>query len=689
MKSTLRDLLKITIFVLIIYTPVFLISVISDFSKLESNINLTRKEHLVLVRDVVQKLLLEDRVVEACQRLAAEQSAFNIQTYTLISTEGNCDYPVGMALPPITALGSIQEFKVNDSHLFFIREATKDVQWAVSVPRKTVNLYEGLSSGNSKIIIQSIIQSFLGIIYIVFAFSFLAVLILAKSIQNQYRKNGKDPIWFKVISKLFGWLQLHDLKIVQSATTAMLRKNEILAKDQDLLETSLEFSILNEIKKNNHHIPYSFSGTVAKVDINGFSKTISGGHSKESQNLTKVLEDFGCELLQRYEGLFEKTVGDEIVVVFKGNDSFLRATAFCRDLMLEFSQLEFDFKSEKRRFTLKSSISSSNLIFSKRAPGYGFLGDALTYTTRLLDVVNIKDRNILSCLKGQVAEISSLVTVPTESKNFEFKNMAPAEGYLIEEFLRIEDVYDKKPELIKYFKSDPSILFLLEKVKIESDFEKLNFMFVNFYDSGIRIVSPAVISAWVEALKAFEKRVYQDPGLSFSFSRLIVEGSRLIPAAQWNASCTDAIVSISRYIEGRINASVVDVLIEKDLNLIAIEQEKTFIIENDQSFRTRGNLVINQAIHQLSDSALEKVIKMIRSRNPLESSTGIYCACRIIIYYRKKNPAELETFMSYRKLSKSLHGLYLNRNKDVSPRLLKLLDHVKSYNEMAYQEVSP
>ena len=66
MKSTLRDLLKITLFVLIIYTPVFLISVISDFSKLESNINLTRKEHLVLVRDVVQKLLLEDRVVEAC-----------------------------------------------------------------------------------------------------------------------------------------------------------------------------------------------------------------------------------------------------------------------------------------------------------------------------------------------------------------------------------------------------------------------------------------------------------------------------------------------------------------------------------------------------------------------------------------------------------------------------------------------
>lgn len=688
MKNTIRDLLKITLFVLIIYTPVFLISVYSDFSKLESNINLTRKEHLELVRDVVKKLLLEDRVLEACQRLAAEQAAFNIQTYTLNSTEGKCDYPNGMNLPPISALGSIQEFKVNNSRLFFIRESTKDVEWAISVARKKVSLYEDLSAANSKIIIQSIIQSFLGIIYIVFAFSFLAVLILAKSIQNQYRKNGKDPIWLAIISKAFGWLQLHDLKIVKAATTAMLRKNDSLHKDQDLLETSLEFSILSEIKNNNHNIPYSFNGTVAKVDINGFSKALSTGHSKESQNLTKMLEDFGCELLQRYQGLFEKTVGDEIVVVFKSEDSALLATAFCRDLMLEFSEIEFDFQTEKRRFTLKSSISSSELIFSKRAPGYGFLGDALTYTTRLLDVVNIKDRNILSCLHSQAQQISKLVVVPNEVKSFEFKNMAAAEGYLIDTFVELTSVYDDRPELIKYFKSNAAVLFLLEKVKTETDFEKLNYIFTNFYDSGIRVASPAVILAWTEALKVFEKRVYQDPGLSFSFSRLIVEGSRLIPTQQWNSACTEAIVSISRYIEGRINASVVDVLIEKDLNLIAIEQEKTFIIENDQSFRTRGNLLINQAIHQLSDTSLEKVIKMIHSKNSLESSTGIYCACRIIIYYRRNNPAELETFMSYQKLSKVLHGLYLNKNKEVSPRLLKLLDQVNSYNELTYPEIS-
>jgi hypothetical protein len=689
MKNLLRDLFKITVFVILIYAPVFFLSVYSSFSALENNVNTTRKEHLQIVREAIQKLLQEDRVLEACQRLAAEQSAMNIQTYTLTSVEGNCEFPNGMQLPPITALGTVQEFKVAGTRLFFLRDATKDVEWAISVPRKNLNLADNLIASNSKVLIESIIQSFISIIYIVAAFSFLGVLVLAKSIQNQYRKNGKDPIWFVILSKAFGWLQLHDLKIVKSATTAMLRKNETLVKDHDLLETSLEFSILNEIRRNNQNIPYTFRGTVAKVDINGFSKAVSAGQSKESQNLTKRLEEFGCELLLRYEGLFEKTVGDEIVVVFKSEDSALLATSFARDLMREFSDIEFDFGDEKRRFTLKSSISSSEVIFSKRPPGYGFMGDCLTYATRLLDVVNIKDRNILSCLRSQAIEIGALVNLPADLRTFEFKNMSSAEGYLIDHFYRIQDIYDDQPELIKYFRSNDDILFMLEKVQTETDFEKLNFIFASFNNSSIRVTTAAVIAGWIETLKAFEKRVYQDPNLSFSFSRLIVEGARLIPIQQWNAACTEAVVSISRYIEGRINASVVDVLIEKDLNLIAIEQEKSFIIESDQSFRTRGNLLINQAIHELTNTTLEKVIKMIQSKNAMESATGVYCACRIIIYYRRENPAELETFMSYKKMSKVLNELYLNRNKDVSPRLLKLLDQVNSYNELTYREIHP
>lgn len=689
MKNLGKDLLKITIFVFIVYLPIYLFSTYRSFSTIEQQVNKNRQEDLIHLRSSIQSLLQEDRVLEVCQRLAAEQASGNVSAYVLTSIEGNCEFPAQMQLPEALTVGTIQDFKLQGKEIVFMKDATKDAEWGVAINKYRASLVDFLSGKYSRIFIDDIIQTFLSVIYIVAAFSFLGVLVLARSIQTQFRKDGRDPIWFKILSKAFAWLHLHDLQLVQSASSAMIRRNETLMKDQDLLETSLEFSILNEIRKNNHNIPYSFQGAVAKVDINGFSKAISAGHSKEAQNLTKFLEEYGCELLQRYEGLFEKTVGDEIVVVFKTGDAALLATAFSRDLMREFSEINFSFGIEKRRFTLKSSISSSELTFSKRPPGYGFLGDALTYTTRLLDVVTIKDRNILSCLRSQALEISPLVKIPSEIRQFEFKNMSAAEGYLIDEFTHIQDIYDEKPELMKYFRSNDDILFLLEKVKIETNFEKLDYIFKNFYNSSIRVTIPAIISSWIESLKVFEKRVSQDPSLSFSFSRLIVEGSRLIPIDQWNASCTESIVSISRYIEGRINASVVDVLIEKDLNLIAIEQEKTFIIESDQSFRTRGNLLINQAIHQLSNSILDRVIKMIQSSNALESSTGIYCACRIIIYYRKNSPAELETFMSYKKLSKVLHGLYLNKHKEVSPRLLKLLDQVNSYNELTYREISP
>jgi len=689
MKNLGKDLLKITVFVLIVYLPIYLLSTYKAFSTIETQVNQTRQEDLIQFRSVMQGFLLEDRVLEVCQRLAAEQAAGTISAYTLTAIEGNCEFPEKMQYPQDLKVGTLQTYKLNGKEMIFLKDATKDAEWVVATHKYRASLIDFLSGKNSRIFIDDIIQTFISIIYIVAAFSFLGVLVLARSIQTQFRKDGKDPFWFKILSKAFGWLHLQDLQVVQSATTAMLRRNESMIKDQDLLETSLEFSVLNEIRRNNHKIPYTFHGTVAKVDINGFSKVVSAGKAQEAQNLTKYLEEYGCELLQRYEGLFEKTVGDEIVVVFKTENSALLAVAFARDLMREFSQISFTVAGEQRQFTLKSSISSSELTFSKRLPGYGFFGDALTYATRLLEVVNIKDRNILSCLRSQALEITPLVNIPKEVKGFEFKNMTPAEGYLVEEFTKIEDVYDTKPELIKYFRSNSDILFLLEKVKVETDFEKLKFIFVNFNNSAIRVASSAVIASWIDSLKVFEKRVSQDPGLSFSFSRLIVEGARLIPIPQWNTTCTDAIVSISRYIEGRINASVVDVLIEKDLNIIAIEQEKTFIIESDQSFRTRGNLLINQAIHKLSNPVLDNVIKMINSTNTLESATGVYCACRIIIYYRKNNPAELETFMSYKKLSKLLNNLYLSKQKEVSPRLLKLLDQVNSYNELTYREISP
>jgi len=67
---------------------------------------------------------------------------------------------------------------------------------------------------------------------------------------------------------------------------------------------------------------------------------------------------------------------------------------------------------------------------------------------------------------------------------------------------------------------------------------------------------------------------------------------------------------------------------------------------------------------------------MIKSENLAESRTGIYCACFIVLHYQKINPAALETFNSYRKLSKILSRLSKEKSVNTSPRLLGLLEQV-------------
>ncbi|MFZ3228964.1 MAG: hypothetical protein WA160_02075 [Pseudobdellovibrio sp.] len=667
-----NDLLRISAFVLILYTPLEWLSIQDSLNSLNAMEQTKTFDRITTTKKVISTLLQQGRILESCQRLKAEQEAGTITTYLLKSPDADCHYPDGLAESfQNTKSGDITPLLLQNILLFYTQDTTFETQWAFSVkaPIK-LTFTEGLKNPELR---ASLIKDLLLAIYIIFAFIFCAVLILAKSIQNQYRKKGKDPLWLKIINSTFGKIQLHDLKIIKSATSILIQQNEGLIKDNDLLETSLEYSILNEVKENNHIIPYTFFGTVAKVDINGFSKVISAGNSVQSHNLTLFLEDFGCEILQRYNGLFEKTVGDEIIVIFKTEDSALFATAFARDLMTEFSKLKFDIANEKRNFTLKGAISSSDITFSKRAPGYGFNGNALTYSSRLMDMVTLKDRNMLSCMKEQGLQIQKLVNLPTELKKFEFKNMDTAEGYLIDTFLTIDTAYATDINLIKFFRSDSAFIYLLKTIQTESDLKKIDQVFTLLKQVKIRKCALELIAAWMESLEIIESKVQNNNDFIILLAKLVMIGSNLIPQNQWDSNCTQALLNIQRDLDGRVNASIIDVLIEKTLYSVAKDNESSFIIKSDHSFRTRGNLLINQAYHHLDNSVFNKIVDMVKSPNPLEISTGLFCACSIIIHYQNVNPAELETYSSYRKLIKLLRKAR-GADKSLSPRLVNLLD---------------
>ena len=156
------------------------------------------------------------------------------------------------------------------------------------------------------------------------------------------------------------------------------------------------------------------------------------------------------------------------------------------------------------------------------------LGDALTYTTRLLDVDNIKYRNILSCMKSQAEAIQDLVVIPEQVKVFEFKNMADSEGYLIDQFLKIEEAYTAKTHLLKFFSSDESLIYLLNQIKSETDSTQLDLVFSCFAKTHVRICSSELVATWMECLKVFEKRWRPTIRWTFIFRALLWKGLGLL-----------------------------------------------------------------------------------------------------------------------------------------------------------------
>jgi hypothetical protein len=637
------DLSKIIIFVFIMYLPLTWLSFSSVVRGLDQQSKDKALSNLTRTSALTNSILEKNDMLEACQKLDAELSAGNIKAYTIIGPENSCYKPDGMsALPPIKENGAIAPFVVRGVPLTFKKMQTGPFNWSVAV--LTASKTNPFSILSDPAIRRGFIEDILIVIYIVFSFILCAVLVFAESIQNRYKLKGKDPLWLKVLTKAFAFLQLRDMKIIKSATTALVKQNEELNKDIDLLETSLEFSVLNEIKKNNHKIPYSFYGTVSKVDINGFSKVVAAGQGATTQQMTMNLENFGCELLQRYEGLFEKTIGDEIVVVFKGQSSQQRAMAFSRDLMFEFSQIDFPIDNEQRRFTLKSAIYSSDITFSKRTAGYGFLGDALTFTTRLMDAVTIKDKNILSITSNQAIDVRDLAEIPSQTENFKFKNMADQSGYQISQFNEIEYILANYPEQIKHFRADNHIIYLLEQVQQNSP--QADAILNALLNINVRVSSEKVTHAWQNALHFVNTHNNLETS---QYAKLIMLGKNLIPDQAWTQDSTEVLLHTPRNIEGRINASVIDVLMDKDLHSLEKEDQASFKIVNDPSGRTQANMLVFQALKNLDNKVFDELILMIRSSQAHLSKSGIYAACQIISYYKSKNPAALVTYPSYEK----------------------------------------
>lgn len=682
----LKDLSKIFIFVLIMFLPINMIAIYFLMNKYDEKVKSETLAEFSKAISMVQERLSNDDMEDVCLRLEAQYRARSIGAYLISDSENSCYMPASFKTLPGDSL-SVGEFKdvtVFGSPLTLTHGLTDKYSWYLGVATPTEHSFS-FQLFHSWDFIKSLIQEILLAAYTVFTFALLAVLIYTNTIKKQFSSNqkAKDHFFIRLLNKLFSWLQLDDLKIVNAATKALVKQNKDLEKDIDLLETSLEASILNEIRENSLQIPYSFFGTVAKIDINGFSKVVALGRSDISGQMTTHLEEFGCELLKRYNGLFEKTIGDEIVVVFKGGHSQLRACAFVRDLMTEFSNITFKVGDSLKQFTLKSAISQSELTFSKRVSGYGFLGESLTVTTRLMDAVNDKSVNNLSILEHDFNSIHQLIHKPKLTIEHDFKNMGTKSCYIVNSFLTIEDVFNHvhaNPDYsdLVYFKSDKDIVYLLKRLNHFNSSEEALVILSCLSQINTYFVLDSVIEQWLSTLLGLLKIIEKSPtDVHFKIlAKYLMTSTTLIPQTQWLKNLTDAILNIPHQLDGRINASVIDILIHFDLQAASSLDVQKYVLHSDRSSRTEANILIMKSLIKLDNIVFDQLILMIKSSDPLRSRSGLYASGKIISYYQKHNPAELELYTSYKKLKELLFQIRSSSRIKLTDRVQNQLDAI-------------
>lgn len=621
---------------------------------------------MVKVKNNIEFLLKSKQYTELCIRLSTEYDVKNITSYRFVSPEIQCYQPTTFTVfPPLEANSGPQVFKFEGHDHTFIRFKYADTDWAYSVLTMPNLTFFDLLTENQAVR-KDFYNMFLLAIYIIFSFVFFAVLVAVDSIKNKFRKNGKDPVWLKFVNKTFGLLQLGDMQVLKSASHRLVDLKNTLELERDVLQRSLEHTILTEIRSNNQKVPYTFVGTVAKVDINGFSKVVAQGASQASFEMSTILENIGCELLQRYNGLFEKTVGDEIVVVFRGVDSELKATAFVRDLMRSFSKLSFTVGEETRKFTLKGSIASSKITFCKRSAGYGFLGDAFTITSRLLEAVIDKERNVLSVLLSSSAKITALVRLPKDKVIFNFKNMNSVEGFFVTEF---QDLMETQAEMhSKYFLSDEFLKMQIDLISTVTGMYEREELMTNFSNIEVRLASDELIEALLNAISSISLQ----PSTSEwnrTLSRLISAVVNLVPTSQWKEKYSAVLLSIPLDREGRINSAILNVLMHKDPHKLSLLDTKQFIIPRDSSHRTQGQILIGLSRHAMTDNLLRQIIAMVLSNNENESATGIFVACDVLTYFWKNDLTGFTTLDESNALIELLMKKSRDKKKYISERL--------------------
>lgn len=673
-----KDFIKLFIFVNILFLPLAFFDLRNSVESLYRNQKIETYNLVQESQNRIIEYFNESDLVGACTQLKAEQKSHVINLYYLETKEGTCHFPKTLITTPVIPMNSaiVREFEFHQSQIAmtgYQSSSNKLIIGRFISPKKSLNDY----LFNYSIIFNAAMSEFFRSFLITLIIIFTLMVIFSQQIKKIFKRD-KNSWWIKTFITIFNRFQLGELNLVKKLTEVLNNENIKLITYSEFIENSLEQSLLKEIKENQLTLPLTFEGTVARVDINGFSTVVAENSDKISFMLTDAMEQIGCELIKRYSGLFEKTVGDEIIVLFRGKNSRLFAIAFIRDLMREFSKLEFKIQNSNQFFLMKGTLSTSPINFRKRRSGYGFDGFALTLTARLLSVINRKDTNIVSVLSSDLQYIQSLIGKTSTEEKFIFKNMSADLGVFFDEFKSIQDyTTEELLNVLTYFRSDKDICEIMNLLLNDISFDLKKNILIHLKSFSTNSISELVKLQWLQTIQSISENLKSE-NASWILANLISLGNNLIPKTDWSSNISQQLILfLNESFDSRVMSAVIETLTYKDLNFLNNHFENNQS-NFEKSNRIQGDMLIADCLTSISEQNLQKILNMLNSTNEIRANTGIYVSAVVLISCLKKNRALLNTFKEYHQIVN-----YLETIKSTD----QLTERLKLFVDTAIQDV--
>lgn len=649
------DLIKILLFVGVFYIPPGLLFSHILKTRAETAEAELRSQNANSVVELVQSLNESGKNQEVCSQLEAETRAARIILFAYKDKSYSCSSPSDMPPEkyPAKIEGAIHTYKTDNIDISYQKVNIGDGVLVVGYENPAPKSLFHYLTNSIELFISLLIELGL-VIWVVAGFLVFIISRNLNKIKKIFVSHEYTPKTLKIIDRLFGWLTVDDVQVVEQAT--LETTNKLLSLQQGIYfeETSLQYSLLAEIRSEaklgrNIEFPYKFYGVTVRVDINGYSNIMRNTSLEVTRSINTSFKSIAAELAYRYHGLFENSAGDEVVYCFKGEQAVLRGVAFVRDLMADFAAIEFkDGNNKSFNLFVKASLDASEMLMDIGAARVEFDGLSLLYTNRMFGGLPLKDKNVLIVSPKLEPEVQPLCHILTPVNKVVSKGME-LEVLYVTEFKSKDICVDVGLNVSQLFKSDHEIVALLNRVDSEemSINDRLNELLGL---TRIKNISTDVTDSWIAAIDrvALNKTLREKhPQL---LPTLISLGPDLIGVKNWSQSCSEAVRRAILTAQERVTGNAIEAFVKLD----KADEANRMVNLSMVSGRLKANALIAKTLAFPTEEHLHSIKQMMISKNKAEMASGLYAAASVIVLSRKRNDNSLIVLKEYQAIQEIL-----------------------------------